>query len=148
MAFIKKNIIENFWKSWKNWNYLHKILFLVYSICYTRYSSHSAWCDCRKLLTVFPQIASVPRKLFFIWKWKMWKFSYSFHIMFYFINWIVAAESIELFFKVNTTVEDENIPNKNLTALRKKKWQDQGYFYLRSYNDRGPYFYSSLVPRS
>ena len=38
MAFIKFFffIIENFWKSWKNWNYLHKILFPVYSICYTR----------------------------------------------------------------------------------------------------------------
>ena len=37
MAFIKKNfIIENFWKSWKNWNYLHKILVTMYSICYTR----------------------------------------------------------------------------------------------------------------
>ena len=36
LLYIKKFIIENFWKTWKNWNYLHKILFPVYSICYTR----------------------------------------------------------------------------------------------------------------
>ena len=31
------------------------------------------------------------------WKYKMWKFSYSFRIVaiFYFINWIVAAETIK-----------------------------------------------------
>ena len=31
------------------------------------------------------------------WKWKLWKFSYSFCFMaiFYFINWIVAAETIQ-----------------------------------------------------
>ena len=27
---------EKLWKSWKNWNYLHKILVTMYSICYTR----------------------------------------------------------------------------------------------------------------
>ena len=45
--------------------------------------------------TVFPRIVSVETILF--WKWNMWKFSYSFRIMtiFYFINWIVAAEIIE-----------------------------------------------------
>ena len=45
--------------------------------------------------TVFPGIVSAETILF--WKWKMWKFSYSFCIMaiFYFINWIVAEETIE-----------------------------------------------------
>jgi hypothetical protein len=44
---------------------------------------------------VFPRIVSAETVLF--WKWKMWKFSYSVRIMaiFYFINWIVAAETIE-----------------------------------------------------
>ena len=44
MAFIYMYIyipiyiffFEKFWKSWKNWNYLHKIFFTMYSICYTR----------------------------------------------------------------------------------------------------------------
>ena len=47
------------------------------------------------LNTVFPRIVSAETILF--WKWKMWKFSYSFRIMaiFYFINWIVATETIE-----------------------------------------------------
>ena len=47
------------------------------------------------LHTIFPLIVSAETILF--WKWKMWKFSYSFRIMaiFYFINWIVAAETIE-----------------------------------------------------
>ena len=45
--------------------------------------------------TVFPGIVSA--ETIFSWKWKMWKFSYSFWIMaiFYSINWIVAAETIE-----------------------------------------------------
>ena len=34
---------------------------------------------------------------FLFWKWKIWKFSYNFCIMaiFYFMNWIVAAKTIE-----------------------------------------------------
>ena len=38
MAFIYIYIFfhEKVWKSWKNWNYLLKILVTVYSICYTR----------------------------------------------------------------------------------------------------------------
>ena len=45
--------------------------------------------------TVFSRIVSAETILF--WMCKMWKFSYSFRIMaiFYFINWIVAAETIE-----------------------------------------------------
>ena len=41
--------------------------------------------------TVFPRILFVETILF--WKWKMWKFSYSFRILaiFYFTSWIVAA---------------------------------------------------------
>ena len=57
------------------------------------------WCPLRlsnhpDLSTVFPRIVSSETILF--WKQKMWKFSYSFRIManFYFINWIVAAETI------------------------------------------------------
>ena len=47
------------------------------------------------LITVFPWIVSSETIL--LWKWKMWKFSYSFRIMaiFYFINWILVAETIE-----------------------------------------------------
>ena len=43
--------------------------------------------------TAFPRIVEA----ILFWKWKMWKFSYSFRFMafFYFINWIVAAETIE-----------------------------------------------------
>ena len=46
------------------------------------------------MVTIFPRIVSEETNLF--WKWKMWKFSYSFSIMatFYFINWIVAVETI------------------------------------------------------
>ena len=42
-------------------------------------------------ITIFWRIVYAETILF--WKWKMWKFSYSFHIMaiFYFKNWIVAA---------------------------------------------------------
>ena len=38
-----------------------------------------------------------PQKLFFFCNWKIWKYLYSFRIVaiFYFINWIVAAETIE-----------------------------------------------------
>ena len=37
MAFIYIFIFfEKIWKSWKNWNYLHKIFVTMYSICYTR----------------------------------------------------------------------------------------------------------------
>ena len=37
MAFIIYFFFsEKVWKNWKNWNYLHKIIFTVYSICYTR----------------------------------------------------------------------------------------------------------------
>ena len=45
--------------------------------------------------TVFPRIVSAETILF--WNWKLCKFSYSFRIMaiFYFINWIVAAETME-----------------------------------------------------
>jgi hypothetical protein len=45
--------------------------------------------------TLFPPIVSAETILF--WKWKMWKFSYSFRIMaiFYFINWMFAAQTIE-----------------------------------------------------
>ena len=45
--------------------------------------------------TVFPRIVSAETNLF--WKLKLWKFSYNFSIMaiFYFINRIVAAETIE-----------------------------------------------------
>ena len=45
--------------------------------------------------TVFPRIVSAETILF--WKWKMWKFSFSFCIIaiLYFINWIVAAETIQ-----------------------------------------------------
>ena len=45
--------------------------------------------------TLFPQIVSTETILF--WKWQRWKFSYSFRIMliFYFRNWIVAAETIK-----------------------------------------------------
>ena len=44
---------------------------------------------------VFSQIVSAETILF--WKWKMWKFLYSFRIMaiFFFINWIVATETIQ-----------------------------------------------------
>ena len=47
------------------------------------------------LTTIFPPIVSAETSL--LWKWKMWKFSYSFcvTVIFYFINWIVAAETIE-----------------------------------------------------
>ena len=50
----------------------------------------------KELDTVFPQIVSAGTILF--WKWKKWKFEYSFPIMaiFYFINWIVAVEIIEV----------------------------------------------------
>ena len=44
--------------------------------------------------TVFPPRVSAETIRF--WKWKMWKFSYSFRIMaiFYFLNWIVAVHSM------------------------------------------------------
>ena len=55
---------------------------------------------CIKVNTVFPWKVSEETILF--WKWKMWKFSYSFRIMaiFCFINWIAAAETIELFTEI------------------------------------------------
>ena len=45
-----------------------------------------------KPFTVFPRIISAETIIF--WKWKTWKFLYSFRIMaiFYFINWIVAEK--------------------------------------------------------
>ena len=48
-----------------------------------------------KLSTAVQCIISAETILF--WKWKMWKFSYSFNIVAisYFINWIVASETIE-----------------------------------------------------
>ena len=46
---------------------------------------------------LFTILALKYQQCILFWKWKMWKFSYSFHIMafFYFINWIVAVENIE-----------------------------------------------------
>ena len=45
--------------------------------------------------TVFPRIVSTETIIF--WKWNMWKLSYRFRIItiLYFINWIVAAETIQ-----------------------------------------------------
>ena len=39
----------------------------------------------------------ISAKTILFWKWKLWKFSYSFPIIeiFYFINWIVATETTE-----------------------------------------------------
>ena len=56
------------------------------------------WCDLKKYIyiyTVFPRI--VFRGNYSFLKCKMWKFSYSFPIMaiFYFVNWIVATETIK-----------------------------------------------------
>ena len=52
-------------------------------------------CDFGYWNTVFPPIVSLETTVF--WKWRMWKFSYSFCIMaiFYFINQIVATETIQ-----------------------------------------------------
>ena len=47
---------EKFLRSWKNWNYLHKIFFPMYSICYTRH-------------TVYPHILSSGGKYNFLFKW-------------------------------------------------------------------------------
>ena len=62
--------------------------------------SFSLWLEipkkCKKRgNTVFPHTVYAETILF--WKWKMWTFLYSFYIMaiFYFINWIVAAETIK-----------------------------------------------------
>ena len=76
---------------------LHKIFDFIFRISWLQVSFLS---QCHKLVgiyftikytyiyTVFPRIVSAETILF--WKWKMWKFSYSFRIMaiFYFINWI------------------------------------------------------------
>ena len=72
------------------------------SICAAQWmnSQHIVWssgsyCDGQNKSTLF--LPKVSKETTLFWKWKMWKFSYSFRIMaiFYFINWIVATETIE-----------------------------------------------------
>ena len=75
--------------------------------------------------TVFPWIVSV--ETIFFWKWKMWKFSYSFRIMaiFYFINWIVAAETIEggKLFKGGNYLRKYGTSTKiSFTCCRTRSW--------------------------
>ena len=70
--------------------------------------------------TEFPRIVSAETILF--WKWKKWKFSYSFRIMaiFYFINWTVAAETIEggKLFKGGNYSREETIQGNTVFAFK------------------------------
>ena len=105
-----------------NWSRLQDL----YLLCKLR-----QWrCLCRSvfplaifLITVFPRIVSTETILF--WKWKMWKFSYSFRIMaiFYFINWIVAAKTIQAgkLFKREETIRGNTVCGF-MSNLHKKSW--------------------------
>ena len=59
----------------------------------------------------------VSAEIILFWKWKMWKISYSFHIMAisYFINWIVATKTIE-----GGNYSSEETIHGNTVVFRKK----------------------------